>query len=147
MKKNIWKIIIGIIIISIISVFIVIMINNNKEKYTRPDYDYIATIYHDENLGPDDGTEYIYYIYKSSKSDSKYFYIKSKSNITIAGAGKTSDVDSGSLNNKNDLKKITKDIKKDSRKDSQTYITYSYINDGNNEKLDSISELGNKLFK
>ena len=43
-----------------------------------------------------------------------------------------------------DLKEITKDIEKDSRKDWQSYISYSYAN---NEKIENISELGNKLFK
>lgn len=57
---------------------------------------------------------------------------------------KKSDVGSGSLNDKNDLKEITKDIEKDSRKDWQSYISYSYAN---NEKIENISELGNKLFK
>ena len=147
MKKNIGKIIIGITIISIIIVFIAIKINNNKKEYTRPNYAYSAVIYHSEMLGIDAGTEYTYYIYKSSTSDNKYFYIKSKSNITITGSGKESDVASGSLNDMNDLKKIMKDIEKDSKKESQTYITYSYNNNGNNEKLNSIDELENKLFK
>ena len=147
MMKNMKKIIIGIVVISIIFVFIIILTNNNKHSYTRPDYDYIAIIYHSEMLGIDAGTEYIYYIYKSPKDNNKYFYIKSKSNITIAGSGEESDVGSGALNDTNDLKSITKDIEKDSRKDSQTYISYSYVDNGNNEKLDGISELENKLFK
>lgn len=144
MKKNIEKTIIGVVIISIIVVFILMMINNKQNSYKRPNYDYIATIYHSEVLGMDAGTEYVYYIYKSEKNDNKYFYIKSKSSVTIEGSSKGKDVDSGELNNKNDLKKITEDIEKDSREDSQTYIIYTY---GNNEKLNSISELENKLFK
>lgn len=146
MKKNIVKTIIAIAIISITLLFIGILNNkkSTKESYARPDYDYIATVYHSEMLAIDEGIEYTYYIYRSSKSDNKYFYIKSKSDITIAGSGKKSDVGSGSLNDKNDLKKITKGIEKDSRKDWQSYISYSYAN---NEKIENISELGNKLFK
>ena len=64
MKKNMKKIIIGIIAISIIFVFIIVWINNNKNSYTRPNYDYIAIIYHSEMLGIDAGTDYIYYIYQ-----------------------------------------------------------------------------------
>ena len=100
MKKNMKKIIIGIVAISIIFVFIIILINNNKNSY-----DYIATIYHSEMLGIDAGTEYIYYIYQSDKNDNEYFYIKSKSNITIAGSSEKKDVGSGSLKSKNDLRK------------------------------------------
>ena len=146
MKKNIGKIIIIAIIICIMIFAIVIMTNKKSDDYRRPNYSYTAVIYHSEMLGMDAGTEYIYYIYKAENADDEYFYIKSKSNITIAGSGKQIDIDSGVLKNKNDLKKITADIKKDSRKDSQTYTSYNYVNNGNNEKIDNINELGNKLF-
>ena len=149
MKKSIVMIIVGIVIISIISIVIITLsiISNSKKGYTRPNYDYVALIYHSEMLGMDAGTEYTYYIYKMPKSKNKYFYIKSKSSITITGPGKESDVGSGAINNKKDLNKIIKDIEKDSKKNSQTNISYSYVSNGNSEKLDSINELGKKLFK
>ena len=136
------KIIIGIVAISIIFVFIIILINNNKNSY-----DYIATIYHSEMLGIDAGTEYIYYIYQSDKNDNEYFYIKSKSNITIAGSSEKKDVGSGSLKSKNDLRKIQNDIEKDSQKNSQSYVSYTYIDNGISEEYENIDLLGNKLFK
>lgn len=147
MKKGIGKNLIGIVIIGIF-VFIGKLNNNinNNKSYTRPDYDYIAIIYHREILEADIGTEYTYCIYRSAKDNNKYFYIKSSSDITIAGLGEKSDVGSGALNDTNDLKKIMRDIEKDSIKNSQTYISYLYVNNGNNEKVDNISELENKLF-
>lgn len=147
MKKNIGKIIIGVSIISIIIVAVVILINKKNNDYSRPDYDYSAIIYHSEMMGMDAGTEYTYYIYKSSKNDNEYFYIKAKSTITIAGSGEESEVGSGTLNNKNDIKKIEKDIEKDSESDYETYLSYMYVNNGKSEKVDTINELGDKLFK
>ena len=131
MKKNMKNIIIGVIIIIIVSIFVIVIINNknknnNSKNYTRPNYDYTAVIYHSEMSGIDAGTNYIYYIYKVEKSDNEYFYIKSKSNITIAGQDKEKDINSGSLNNKDD---------------------FTYVNNGNNEELNSINELENKLLK
>ena len=73
MKKNTGKIIIGIVIVIIIIVFIVTLIKNNSNNYTRPNYDYAATIYHSEMLGIDAGTEYTYYIYKLDNNDNEYF--------------------------------------------------------------------------
>ena len=146
MKQNISKIIIIAIIICIMIFAIVIMTNKKSDDYQRPNYSYTAVIYHSEMLGMDAGTEYIYYIYKAENADDEYFYIKSKSNITIAGSGKQIDIDSGELKNKSDLKKITTDIKKDSRKESQTYTSYNYVKNSNNEKVDNINELGNILF-
>ena len=149
MKKNIISIIIGIIIVSIIFVFVLAVINNNKETKgnTSNDSDYIAMIYHSEMRAMDDGVEYTYYIYESSNNKG-YYYIKTKSNITIAGSGEKSKVGRGSVNNKNDLDKITKDIDSDSNINSlENYIVYSYVENGKNIRLDSISELGNKLFK
>ena len=142
-EKNTGKIIIGIVIVTIIIVFIVTLIKNNSNNYTRPNYDYAATIYHSEMLGIDAGTEYTYYIYKSDKNNNEYFYIKSEANITLAGAGEQKDVGSGSIKNKNDLKKIMKDIKKDSKYDSQTYISYIY---GDSGPLENIDELESILF-
>ena len=147
MKRYMKKITMGIIVISVIFVFIIVLINNNKNSYTRPYYDYIATIYHSEMLGTDAGTEYTYYIYESDKNNSNYFYIKSKSNITIAGSSEKKDVGSGSLKNKKDLRKIQNDIEKDSLKNSQSYVSYTYINNGINEEYENIDLLGNKLFK
>ena len=147
MKKNMKKITIGIVAISIIFVFIIVWINNNKNRYTRPNYDYIATIYHSEMLGIDAGTKYTYYIYKSEKNDNEYFYIKSKSSITIAGSGESKDIDSGPLKNHNDLKKVQRDIENDSEKNSQSYVSYTYINNGISEKYENIDLLGNQLFK
>ncbi len=148
MKKHIGKIIVGISIISILIVIVVILlINKNNNNYSRPDYDYSAIIYHSEMMGIDAGTEYTYYIYKSSKSDNEYFYIKAKSTITIAGSGEESEVGSDTLNTKNDIEKIKKDIERDSKSDSETYTSYMYVNNGKSEKVDTLSELGNRLFK
>ena len=40
-----------------------------------------------------------------------------------------------------------KDIQKDTSIDSETYISYSYVNNDNNIKIESINALDNKLFK
>ena len=52
------------------SFFDEIIKNNNNPPLGmyRPNYDYIATIYHSELLGIDAGTEYTYYIYKSDET-------------------------------------------------------------------------------
>ena len=149
MKKYIGKIIIGIGAISMIIVLIVIISHNNKNNsiITRPSYDYIATIYHSVNQGIDAGTEYTYDIYKSAEKENEYFYIKSKAYITIAGLSEKEDIDSGSLKNKNDLKKILNDIEKDSTKNAQSYISFAYNNNGKKEESDKIDFLENKLFK
>ena len=147
MKKNMKMITIGIVAISIIFLFIIVWINNNKNSYTRPNYDYIATIYHSEMLGIDAGTEYTYYIYKSEKNDNEYFYIKSKSSITIAGSGESKDIDLGPLKNHNDLKKVKRDIENDSEKNAQSYVLYYYINNGIDETCENIDVLESKLFK
>lgn len=145
MKKSIIKILAGIIIIATL-ILLVVITNKKNNNYLRPNYDYVAVIYHSEMLGMDAGTEYIYYIYESRKNDNKYFYIKSESSITIAGSGEKRDVYSDAINKKEDLKKITKDIAKDSRKSSQTYINYTYTKDGVNVKCKDMNALGNKLF-
>ncbi len=127
---------------------IVIMTNKKSDDYRRPNYDYTAVIYHSEMLGMDAGDEYIYHIYPSSlESNNSYFYIKSKSKITIMGSGDSIDVDSDSIDNKSDLQKIEKDIKKDSRNNRMTTISYYYVNNGKSEKYKTIEDLGNILFK
>ncbi len=146
MKKKGVKIIVIVIAVCIaialgIAVFIINMENNS---YSRPDYQYTAIIYHSEMKGMDAGTEYTYYIYRSSTNKKDYYYIKSKSSITIAGSGEEMDIGSGPIRNRNDLKRIEQDIKNDSRKDSETYVFYIYENKG---KLEDIDELGDRLFK
>lgn len=147
MKKNIKIIIIGFVIIAILLAFIVTMINRSNKVYVRPNYDYVATVYHSEMLGMDAGTEYTYYIYASSQNENDYFYIKSRSIITIAGPSKREDIGSGSIRNKKDLMKLKQAIEKDSRKDSQSHIVYTYVNGETSEICGSINALGNKLFK
>ena len=105
MKKQIGIIVVGIVVIGVLIVFLGVH-NREKKDYVRPDDDYIAMINHREMLGMDAGTEYIYYIYKEPNHNKEYFYIKSEANITLAGAGEQKDVGSGSIKNKNDLKKI-----------------------------------------
>ena len=143
MKKYV---IIGIVTICIIFGVIIVLINN-KNSYTRPDYNYVATIYHSEMLGMDAGTEYVYYIYESDKNDNEYFYIKSKSNVTISGSSEKKDIASGHIRSKKDLIKIQNDIEKDSQKNSQSHVSYNYSNNGINEEYENIDLLGNMLFK
>ena len=145
MKNNVLKYIIGFILILVI-MFVLIIATKNHNKYKKPDYDYTAIIYHSEMEGNDAGIEYIYYIYKAKNNENEYFYIKSKSDITIAGSGKEKGIDSGNINNKNDLEKIKKDIKKDSNDNAQIVITYSYKENGINEDCKDINELSDKLF-
>lgn len=97
MKKII--VILFIILFAITGIFTI-----KNRKIIRPNSDYIATIYHSEMLGMDAGWQYIYYIYPD-KNES-YLYIKSESEITIAGASDEKDVELKRIKNKNDLKKI-----------------------------------------
>lgn len=146
MKLNFKKIFLFLIIL-IIVIITAIVITKKNNKFERPNYDYVGTIYHSEKMGIDAGLEYIYYIYTMNNSKNRtYFYIKSKSQITIAGSSEETDIDSGGLMTKSDIKKIKKDILKDSNKDCQQYISYTYVNNGVNEELQSIEELASKLF-
>ena len=115
-------------------------------EYERPDYDYVATVYHSVMDSPDKGTEYFYYIYKTENNDNTFFYIKSKATISLEGSGKEKDIGSGSLKEKDDLKKIIKDIDKDSNRNAESNISYTYLNEGTNEECVSMEELGNKIF-
>ena len=92
MNNNVRKTIIGVALVSIIIIFVVAMIINKNKVYTSPDYEPIATIYHSQMLGEDAGTEFIYDIYKSDKKHNEYFYIKSKSYITINGPDEKTEV-------------------------------------------------------
>ena len=114
-------------------------------EYERPDYDYVATVYHSVMDSPDKGTEYFYYIYKS-EDNSTFFYIKSTATISLEGSGKEKDIASGTLKDKESLKKIVKDIDKDSNRKAESNISYTYLNNGNNEECVSMEELGNKIF-
>ena len=145
MKKKI--IIIAVVLVICIVLCLVFLRLNKPKKIERPNYDYIASIYHSEMMGMDAGTEYIYYIYKSDKKDNEYFYVKVASKITIAGAGEVKNVSSRKILNKEDLFKIEDDIKKDKEKNAKSNVTYSYGNSSESEKLESISDLANKLFK
>ena len=115
-------------------------------EYERPTYDYVATVYHSVMDSPDKGTEYFYYIYKTENNDNTFFYIKSKATISLEGSGKEKDIGSGSLKEKDDLKKIIKDIDKDSNRNAESNISYTYLNEGTNEECVSMEELGNKIF-
>lgn len=128
-----------IILFAIIGIFTI-----KNRKIIRPNSDYIATIYHSEMLGMDAGWQYIYYIYPD-KNES-YLYIKSESEITIAGASDEEDVDLGKIKDKNDLKKIEEDIKKDNQEDSQQFLHYIYMNGNDIKNLGSIDELADCLF-
>ena len=126
-----------------IAIIVGIFTIKNK-KITRPTSDYIATIYHSEMLGMDAGWQYIYYIYPDKNNT--YLYIKSESEITIAGANEEQDIELGKIKNENDLSKIKKDIEKDKQEDSQEFLHYMYINGSDVKNLKSIDELADCLF-
>ena len=117
-----------------------------ETKYERPTYDYVATVYHSVMESQDKGVEYFYYIYKTENNDNTFFYIKSKNTISAEGSGKEKDIDSGSLKEKKDLNKIIKDIDKDSNRELESNISYTYLNEGNNEECASMEELADKIF-
>ena len=146
MKKNNLKYIIGFALILAI-IFVLFVVTKNHNKYKKPDYGYTAIIYHSEMEGNDAGIEYIYYIYKAKNNENEYFYIKTKSDITIAGSGKEKGIDSGDINSEKELERIKKDIEKDSNDNAQAVITYSYIENGINVECKDINELSDKLFK
>ena len=145
MKK---KLIIGIVVLLVIALAIwgIISLNKKDSDYDKPDYDYVAYVYHSEMAGMDAGTEYIYYIYETNPGSKKqsYFYIKTKASITIAGPSEEEKIGSGSIDKKSDLKEIDKDIEKDTRNDSSKNVVYS-DKDGN--KYKTIAELAKVLFK
>lgn len=153
MSKNLKKttsITITIISLIAIIIFIVFMvINNRSASYIRPNYEPTAVIYHSEMRGMDAGHEFIYDIYQPNKNIDEYFYIKSQSQITMTGSGKSNDVDSGSLKSKDDLKIIEKDIEKDKESLKSVYsnILYKYTQNGASIEYKDIDSLGNKLFK
>ena len=138
MKKFI--VILFIILIAIVSGILVI----KNKKITRPNADYIATIYHSEMLGIDAGWQYIYYIYPDENET--YLYVKSESSITIAGASEESDVELGKLHNENDFAKLKKEIEKDKKEEAQQFLHYTYISGSDIKNLNSIDELADCLF-
>ncbi|MBR4111361.1 MAG: hypothetical protein IKK43_06745 [Clostridia bacterium] len=139
MKKNI---ILGIIIVLVI-IFIVCFFIKDK-IIVRPNSDYVATIYHSQMMGMDAGWGSTYYFYPTE--DESYMWIESKTTITIKGASKEKDVDSGIIKNQNELQNLVTDIENSKRPDAQQYISYTYINNGNEEKVGSVEELIEKLF-
>lgn len=131
------------VFIIFIAIIIGIFAIKNK-KIVRPNVDYIATIYHSEMLGMDAGCQYVYYIYPDKNNT--YLYIKSESEITIAGASDEKDVELGKIKNENDLTKIEKDIEKDKKEESQEFLHYTYINSNDIKNLKSMDELADCLF-
>ena len=57
-----------ILILFIIAFAVIGIFTIKNRKITRPEADYIATIYHSEMLGMDAGWQYIYYIYPDEKT-------------------------------------------------------------------------------
>ena len=125
---------------------VVYYLYNNSNNYVRPDYQAVATIYHSEMIGNDAGDEYIYSIFENKNKSNTYFYIKSKSSITMVGSGESKDIKSGSIKTKSDLNKIVKDIEKDTKSDSTKFVSYRYLVNDDYVKLDTLEELENKLF-
>ena len=128
-----------IFIVIIIGIFVI-----KNKKIVRPNADYIATIYHSEMLGMDAGWQYVYYIYPDKNNT--YSYIKSESEITIAGASEEKDVELGKIKNENDLSKIEKDIEKNKKEESQEFLHYTYISSSDIKNLKSMDELADCLF-
>ena len=131
------------VFIIFIAIIIGIFAIKNK-KIARPNVDYIATIYHSEMLGMDAGWQYVYYIYPDKNNT--YSYIKSESEITIAGASEEKDVELGKIKNENDLSKIEKDIEKNKKEESQEFLHYTYISSSDIKNLKSMDELADCLF-
>lgn len=145
-KSTYWCV--GFVVAVIAIVACVCALYNSFESYTRPNYSESAIIYHSESIAADAGTEYIYSIYKK-KDSNEYFYIKSKSQITMVGSGESKDIESGSLKNKDSFIRITNDIEKDAKKDdagTTKRVTYTLVKDGVKTEVSSIEELANKLF-
>ena len=73
MKTNlkISRIVITILIVCILALLV---IHNKHKIIKRPDYDYIAIIYHNEMQGFDAGTQYTYYIY-DMETIFQYFFL------------------------------------------------------------------------
>ena len=131
----------------IVVVYLFYYLNDIMGDFTRPDYKPIATVYHSEMIGVDEGNEYVYSIFENkSMKNGKYFYIKSKARVTVVGAEDNKDVSSGSINFKSDLNKISKDIDHDFMNDTTKNVSYRYLVNGEYVNVDTIEELGNKLF-
>jgi hypothetical protein len=159
-KKHLSKIVIAPAVLTLISGLVVFLLTTNKpsnydtersDNYRKPDYDYAALVYHEEFIGPDAATSYNYLIYPVSASDSSsYFYIKTKSQMTIAGEGKAIDVTRGNINKKSDLTKIETSIKRDKQKHAETIVRFYCIDSGKKAECDGIEsfdDLVKKLFK
>ena len=139
MKKKI-----GIlIIILLISIQIIIIKKEEQAKIKIPNKSPIAYIYHSENSGIDEGTEYLYYFYQKNHI---YIYEKKIAKITIKGSSKAKRKKIGELKTIKEFQIIEKDIKKDIKKKKKTYIHYYYYQDNEYKQLKSIDELKKKLF-
>lgn len=137
MKKKVFIVIVILLIVSVMG-FI-----NTKNEYQLNSKILEATIYHSEMMGIDMGTEYTYRIYLNKNT---YGYTKSKSEITIAGPSEEKEVSFGKIRNKSDLKKIESDIKSDEIIGAKKHVSYTYSQDKNAEKCNSMRELAEKLF-
>ena len=146
MKKYYKYILIILLIIVVVSLIVPIFLVKKETRYTRPDYDEVATIYHSEMIGVDAGEEYTYSIYLSEDKN-YYFYIVSESKITITGVGEAKDISSGSINSIKDLKKIKNSIKKHTSTEKETKVLYTYNDNGTVIKYENIEDLGKRLFK
>jgi hypothetical protein len=133
MKKNL-KITIVILLIFILIVTIIYLIlknynDNNKEK---EELEEVATIYYSKIKSTDQGTEYLYIIYKDND---KYQYVLTKSTITIDGPVEEKTT-FGKIKSKKDLEEI-----------NSKYKNYDIIISSNEKELKSLKELEKLLFK
>lgn len=134
-----------ILILFIIAFAVIVIFTIKNRKITRPEADYIGTIYHSEMLGMDAGWQYIYYIYPDENQT--YLYIKSKSEITIAGASEEQDVKLEKIKSQRDLHEIENDMEMDKQTNAQQFIHYTYVNGSDIKNLNSIDELADCLFE
>lgn len=144
MKKGLKIFLLVLLIIIIVGVFCIVMFKNNN-KSNGSDSDYVAKIEHNEIGGIDAVTEYVYYIYKDN-SGKGYFYKKYMNTVTIAGPSEMKYIDDGTIKTHNEMRKIEKDIKNDNDKYAKTEVYYTYMNNGVEEPVKNIDNLGKKLF-
>lgn len=133
-----------ILVIAIIVSFIAFsLLKNNKNDKNEPDHieeNYISTIYYSNQNSIDSGTSYTYYIYKDNKN---YKFIKTSSDITIAGSTEEKIIKSGKINKEKDLNKIYDSIQKEIKNSDYKEISIQY----NKEKVSSYEELIDLLYK
>ncbi len=144
MKKGLILFILFLLIIIIIGVICIVM-NKNNDISKESDSEYVAKIEHNETMGIDAASEYDYYIYKT-KSGKGYFYKKYMSTVTITGPSEMKYIDDGTIKTRNEMRKIEKDIKNDNDKYAKTEVYYTYMNNGVEEPVKNIDNLGKKLF-